>query len=666
MGLANAFAVSRTAGLAIVLHLAAAAAAADTLGAARERAVRAATFEVVMRRPQADPLAYERELPLELLPFSVRNDPYVPIGTAFAIGENQFATAAHVVLAGVGSLYEGPLLRSADGDVFEVSSVLKYSAHEDFAVLAVDEPPRVRPLAAQRRPAVNQPVHAVGNALGGGIVVRSGLFTSTTPEDEAGRWEWLRFSAAASPGNSGGPLLDASGRVIGLIVAASPNENLNFALPISRVLDAPADRALFDLQLPYAVPVTPLVISRRLKEDIPLPLSPAEFGAALARMWARHYDAARAQWLETHGDQFFPRGAAAERLLRQPLPAAAPLRFLQMGRGGGWESKWASDRYTVSLDGRGSIEVGSVPGAALVDLQLDEAGLVSRLVGDPVAHGDLVARGLRLLRFVGPESVAVTSLSRPVSDRLVADRWGRQWLFRAWPVAFADSVIMSLSLPVPDGMLMLARFAAARDEYMVQSELQLLADLTQPRLYGTPAQWMDYLALADLRPRPLQDLELGFASGQRFELRAPRVALRFGAEVQAVGAGSTLELDCRYVLEAGEVRWDLVGLTVTEARNSRSRVRFERLLPPSEDAPDGRSYWAAMLAAEEPFDGLQYLREGVRFATRTYPVRPRGTGEDGDAPAIWMVGLSVPAKDASEQEFDRRNAALLRSFEKLE
>jgi serine protease Do len=79
-------------------------------------------------------------------------------------------------------------------------------------------------------------VLAVGNAFGEGVVIRDGLYTSATDEDQDGRWKWIRFSAAASPGNSGGPLLDGDGKVIGIVIGKSPNENLNYSLPIARVL----------------------------------------------------------------------------------------------------------------------------------------------------------------------------------------------------------------------------------------------------------------------------------------------------------------------------------------------------------------------------------------------------------------------------------------------
>src|SRR5581483_8096915 len=98
-------------------------------------------------------------------------------------------------------------------------------------------------LDTNAKPSLNSVVYAVGNALGTGVVIRDGLYTSDTPEDENGRWKWMRFSAAASPGNSGGPLLDQDGKVIGVVLMKSPNENLNYALPIGEVLNATSSMA---------------------------------------------------------------------------------------------------------------------------------------------------------------------------------------------------------------------------------------------------------------------------------------------------------------------------------------------------------------------------------------------------------------------------------------
>ena len=131
--------------------------------------------------------------------------------------------------------------------------MLKYSNHEDFVVFTVSGAPAVTPLATNTAAALDDPVFAVGNALGEGIVIRDGLLTSLTPEAQDGRWKWLRFSAAASPGNSGGPLLDSQGRVIGLVARKSPNENLNFALPIDRVLNATDKTGIFETRESFGI-----------------------------------------------------------------------------------------------------------------------------------------------------------------------------------------------------------------------------------------------------------------------------------------------------------------------------------------------------------------------------------------------------------------------------
>ena len=243
--------------------------------------IQAATFEVVAAKPVNDPLSYEKPLPMDLLPFQQRNDKYYSIGTAFALGNNRYVTAAHVLHVGIGSLWGEPALRDADGHVYAIDKIEKYSLQQDFVVFTLaSQPAHAAALEVDRTPALNGVVYAVGNALGTGVVIRDGLYTSNTPEDQDGRWKWMRFSAAASPGNSGGPLLDQDGKVIGIVLMKSANENLNYALPIGMILDAPNHLASIDKRMPYQFDVFDTVLSNTLKAEFALPLSFARFSAA--------------------------------------------------------------------------------------------------------------------------------------------------------------------------------------------------------------------------------------------------------------------------------------------------------------------------------------------------------------------------------------------------
>ena len=48
---------------------------AESLRTSAQKAVRAATFEVVARKVETDPVRYEKDLPMDLLPYAVRSDP---------------------------------------------------------------------------------------------------------------------------------------------------------------------------------------------------------------------------------------------------------------------------------------------------------------------------------------------------------------------------------------------------------------------------------------------------------------------------------------------------------------------------------------------------------------------------------------------------------------
>src|SRR5579863_1636118 len=99
--------------------------------------IHAATFEVVAAKPVDDPLVYEKPLPFEVLPYQERIDKYYSIGTAFSIGGNRYVTAGHVLMAILGGLWGPPTLRDADGHVYAIDKIEKFSLERDFVVFSL-------------------------------------------------------------------------------------------------------------------------------------------------------------------------------------------------------------------------------------------------------------------------------------------------------------------------------------------------------------------------------------------------------------------------------------------------------------------------------------------------------------------------------------------------
>jgi len=139
-----------------------------------------------------------------------------------------------------------------DGCEYEVVQILQCSIN-DIALLKIEaEDLSVIPLGNSDNLKPGQLVIAIGTPLGeyaGSVTtgVVSGLNRSVTAGSQ-GFWgvartyeDVIQISAAVNPGNSGGPLLNSLGEVIGVNFATTAGaENISFALPsnvVSRRLD---------------------------------------------------------------------------------------------------------------------------------------------------------------------------------------------------------------------------------------------------------------------------------------------------------------------------------------------------------------------------------------------------------------------------------------------
>lgn len=128
-----------------------------------------------------------------------------------------------------------------DGTV-EAAEVIGADARSDLAVLQIARTD-LRPVTLGESAAlkVGDSVVAIGNALdlGAEPTVTGGLVSAKGRRTQAPNGSFLvdliQTDAAISPGNSGGPLLDMNGRVVGINTAvAGQGQNIGFAISIDR------------------------------------------------------------------------------------------------------------------------------------------------------------------------------------------------------------------------------------------------------------------------------------------------------------------------------------------------------------------------------------------------------------------------------------------------
>jgi serine protease Do len=618
-----------------------------TVTSERQQSIRAAAFEVVLKKPEHDPVRYEKPLPLELLPYIERTDAYRSIGTAFALGHNTYVTAGHVILAGINSQFGEPALRSSDGKVYAIDRILKFSAHEDFVVFSLVGDPAPPGFETSRTPKIDDAVHAVGNALGDGVVIRDGLFTSETAEEQDGRWKWIRFSAAASPGNSGGPLLDQDGKVIGVVIGKSPNENLNYALPIARVLDAPAGKALFDQRSLTSLPFMQGGKTYTMKDEFALPLGWPEFSKSFQELTARHHDAARAQFLEAHAATMFPRGLGTESLLFDTNGNLGYPWLVTQQPDDSWTA--SVPRYAnVDLPGDGSVSVANGGEVGLLRLVRPDHATDDAFFQDSKAFMDFALRALDVRRKVGADQVKVTSLGPAISESGHVDRYGRHWQLRVWPVAYADEYVLALLLPTPDGYGGIVDRVSSSDLRDAQRQALLMTDQFELSYEGTLAQWQAFLARKALLPAALKAVLLSGAP--TWTLRSPHFQIAVPPRLFAIDKDSLLMLVMGFmnsptgvVCDIGDVWW------YRDTHKEMALGLWRRPRPPESARVELRNVWSDMQQRRTPFDGEMDRVGAKTYALTTMLDVPGKTAGMIAADLLYAV-TALLDRSASDQE----------------
>ncbi len=162
--------------------------------------------------------------------FAGRNGKTLGKGTGFIISaDGLIATNMHV-------LGEARPIKveTADERAFEVQSVHASDRRLDMAIIKVDAADLpVLPLGDSDKVRQGQPFVIVGNPQGLKHSVVSGVISSRREID--GR-RMLQLAAPIEPGNSGSPVLDAEGRVIGIVTMKSlVTDNLGFAGEINQL-----------------------------------------------------------------------------------------------------------------------------------------------------------------------------------------------------------------------------------------------------------------------------------------------------------------------------------------------------------------------------------------------------------------------------------------------
>ena len=157
-------------------------------------------------------------------------------GSGFIVDSSGTVITNLHVVAGAMDGASMPALLTKDGRSLPVMGVMAYDRLNDLCALKVEDEALPHAEFAGNDGVDGERVFVIGAPQGLSYTITDGLLSGTRVIN--GR-RLLQFSAPISGGNSGGPLVNSGGQIIGIVALAKVDgKDLNFAVPISAVKTA--------------------------------------------------------------------------------------------------------------------------------------------------------------------------------------------------------------------------------------------------------------------------------------------------------------------------------------------------------------------------------------------------------------------------------------------
>jgi hypothetical protein len=434
-----------------------------------------------------------------------------PVGTAVALDDGTFVTAAHVLNGIVGSRYTQPFLYHQP-ETYAIDEIVRYSQLDDFVVFNVKPSPgtglkpSVTLSANEALPAVGERLYIAAHTsdskkqIRNGLTLGVGTVEALTPREESAHRQWFALRAYTSQGMSGGAIIDPHGQVLGILTEQDPNAPPNDAGTRNRATSMKAvlardvvtadiwpQRALYAFGLYDYVEVLgtrePTVFAPAffdsenaaptpISMDRPMPY--AEFAAQVIGIRERYFERAFEPWLRSGGARVLTDASAAAAATCELLNAMPCSRV----------SAGARDVVLNVEAPQPIVYRGAHP--TTFSARLDGALLLRRKTAEPVTLDTLYPADSQVSSPTGialradprwRDRYANVEAEAKEADVPYTDLHGREWRLHSLTFRMHDLQLLTLARPVHDGYVALFRLVPTSLAHAATLHLKVLANL---------------------------------------------------------------------------------------------------------------------------------------------------------------------------------------------
>ncbi len=572
-------------------------------------------YEVVTPKLESDQIKYSRELPFDKLDYVDRNEKYFSIGTAFFINDKELMTASHVFSLMYFSLLQDFYIRDGDGKVYPVNMIKKYSTIRDMVVFDLEKyPEKVGPLQLDGKVEIGDTVFSVGNAQGEGIAYRAGQVASFTPEREYGKWKDIRFTSPASPGNSGGPLLDLKGTVVGVIVKKNRSENYNIAVPIDEMKNL-GQQAEFHLRNVvagiYGVDDT---VSKDWSFSAPLPAKVGDLARLAQDDLDNSWTSLADELMEKVKEKNYPYGERFRDYLRDQnfnkgIALLVPGKDFKKWSVDGWygeKTAITADQNVYKSRGLGS--------DLHVIIEKPKGMSLKEFLDSPETVMDNFLKAVPFHRRLAKEKIPITSFGKAAQKKVVTDKLGRKWITTLWDLPYTDMFVHSSCLPYPKGVVChVANRRNANRKYGYFDALYDGFNEMTIGYVGAVADWQEYFSLdKKYLPAIFKDAKLSYKD-DHLKLRLKDFSLDFTNK--KITPKSSIHLHMGYANEK-LLAEDILLFELYPVKGGKAHYRIQPFFEPGLFSSDKyKSRWDDIINVSGDFSG-KVVNKGDKLLIR--------------------------------------------------
>lgn len=576
-------------------------------------------YEVLIKKNEKDTITYDKPLNWDLVNFNIRNDKYSPLGTAFAINENELVTAAHVMFLFDESLtnpkrYIREKIRNGNEvieNIYEVDEIKAFNNQKDYVVFTVKDKVFDQWFNLEENFQLDSKIYTAGDAFGEGIVTREGILLDVLPEDENGEWNYLKSSIATNPGNSGGPLLNENMDVIGVVL--SKKDDFCYALPIGEIEN---EGKIHDKYKYGFMTINDKILST-FDHSIETPQNYREFMKQYSNAYNAFYSENMNDLFEKNSENMFPYGESSLNALYGANTSTYPQIFYEDND----NKQWQVTDYKYEHTNIG--ENGYISSSAFykdsnewfINISKPDDISLEELYKSPKMQMDLILEGNNITRKLTDkdEGSRILSYGDPNQTLQHTDFYGRKWNINIWYQEYSDVAIINFTTPNPSG---LATIYSTCYTYSIENkliELKKITDFINISYSGTLKEWTEFLQLKEYLFAPLSDYSVKFTENGSFEIATDSFSLNTNPQFFDVNEKNDLGLYFDVYPYEGGFKWGVRKFIFNAGSDSDNFLLFYRWNKPVEGLRKSfQEEWDKNIVdREHPYNSVAYTDEGV-------------------------------------------------------